>query len=584
MRAWVVRLREFYSSLNMTLAQLEAVLGIDDSTLSRYLNGRRLPEIEFLQRLYAVVEQHTGAPVLPEVSASVRELYYAACAVHEPQRHQVYVLKDALAHSEQRAQTAERIVLDLRVQLKSERERCERMESSLVNLQLQNEQSAALAAVALRKLEEAAQERDRLSELVARHTTELESAVTSLQGIERTHAQTQHALSTAESTLGGGARSRWWHRWRGRSGSKPGLQLDQSRRRQPTLGEQHRQHMAGLLSWYLGSLHRVNGPLPVADNYRARYREGAKRFPQGRRFISTAQALEWADQAMEDVLSLAAQMSATEYDNGNELVGGPLSCFALEAVRALESYFSVRQRWRMQQQMNEIVLTVAERRGDIFAQAVALGQLGKVHALRGEGEPGMAQLHRSEELFLSLGKCAEAAVALANTVPCLGNTGRISEASEAARRALTQARAAGLADLEVTVQSNLGRCHLHLGNHNEALALLTDSYAKARLPYGRVYTTCTLAEYHLAVGEYERAIHWADKTQEHAAEQPFDPYLIAKQRTWLAAALRGLGREDEAQAAQREAKALLQDLNSRETSQVCVMPSFLHAQNPGGAG
>uniref|UniRef100_UPI00140A439F tetratricopeptide repeat protein n=1 Tax=Streptomyces sp. YIM 98790 TaxID=2689077 RepID=UPI00140A439F len=347
--------------------------------------------------------------------------------------------------------------------------------------------------------------------------------------------------------------------------------------------EQHRRHLAGLACWYLGSLYRINVPLAVPGNYRVRYHDGADRFPQGRLFTSVDEALPWADEVMEDVLSLAVQLCVPEYDDGAELAGRPLSSFALEAVRALESYLAIRLRWRVQRQLNEIVLAVAERRDDAFARAVALGQLGKVHALRGEGDAGMVLLERSEELFRSAGRQQEAVVALSNMVPCLGNSGRIAEAAEVARRALAEARRMGMDDLQVTIQTNLGRCHLHLGSHEEARRLITESYAAARLPYGRTHAAGVLAEYHLATGDYTEAARWAGRALGHAAEQPFDPYLVAKQRTWLAAALRGMGREAQARVEEMQAEALLEDLNTREHSRLRPLPPGVTLHGPGGA-
>jgi hypothetical protein len=79
-----------------------------------------------------------------------------------------------------------------------------------------------------------------------------------------------------------------------------------------------------------------------------------------------------------------------------------------------------------------------------------------------------------------------------------------------------------------------------------------------------------LAEYHLEIGEFEQAARWADRGLSHAAEQPFDPFVMAQHRTWLAAALRGLGREDRARAEETQAQAILEDLNSRENSHLRV--------------
>ncbi len=84
------------------------------------------------------------------------------------------------------------------------------------------------------------------------------------------------------------------------------------------------------------------------------------------------------------------------------------------------------------------------------------------------------------------------------------------------------------------------------------------------MPYERTMAAGLLAEYHLETREFEEAARWANRALRHSAEQPFDPFVAAQQRTWLAAALRGLGREEAARAEESRAKAVLDDLNSRE--------------------
>jgi tetratricopeptide (TPR) repeat protein len=325
-----------------------------------------------------------------------------------------------------------------------------------------------------------------------------------------------------------------------------------------------------LARWYLGSLYRVNTPLALGERYRRRYREGADRYPQGRLFTSVAESLPWADEALEDVLSLAGQLSGPEHDEGAELGGRPMSAFALESVRALETYFGMRLSWRAQRRLCEIALGAGGRCGDMFAQAVAWGQLGKAAGQRGDGLAGAEMLERSIAMFHSLGEREEALAVTMTMVPCLGSAGRLTEAVAVAERGLAEAREAGMADLAVQMINNLGRCHVFLGNHEEAYRLLRTNYESTELPYERTIAAGVLAEYHLEIGEFEMAARWAARGLSHAAEQPFDPFVMAQHRTWLAGALRGLGREDEARAEEMQAQAVLEDLNNRENSHLRV--------------
>ncbi|MDT0266235.1 NB-ARC domain-containing protein [Streptomyces sp. DSM 44915] len=328
--------------------------------------------------------------------------------------------------------------------------------------------------------------------------------------------------------------------------------------------------LAALGNWYVGSLYRLNLPMALAKNYRARYQEGAARFPAGRPFTSVDEALPWADEVLDDVLALAEQLAAPEYDRGTELGGAPLSDFALESARALESYFATRLAWCAQERLCELVLTIGRRRGDRFAEAVALGQLGKLWGQRGQGLRGAALLRHGIALFRSLGRTPEALATTLNLVPCLGSAGRLAEATRLAEETLAEILAGGHDEFRIQLTNNLARCHLYLGDHERARALLLENYAAARLPYERTMAAGVLTEYHLEVAEYEQAAHWSDLGMAHAAEQPFDPFVVAQQRTWRAEALRGLGEETRAHVEEMHAKAVIEDLNSRENSHLRV--------------
>ncbi|WP_052489020.1 AfsR/SARP family transcriptional regulator, partial [Streptomyces sp. 150FB] len=313
--------------------------------------------------------------------------------------------------------------------------------------------------------------------------------------------------------------------------------------------------LVGLARWYLGSLHRVNAPMRLVETFRVRCLRGAERFPEGLSFDSTESALAWADDALDDVVALAEQLARPEYDGRADLggvgvavaVGGagltrtplsgaPLSAFALEVTRALESYFGIRLRWRAQRQLCELTMRVGERLRDEFAQAVALSQLGKCHGQQGEGRRGAELLERGAAKFQSLGLRTEMLVAQSNLVPCLASSGRLEEAMETGRRALAEAEEYGPSDVAHSLMNNLGQCHLHLGDHAEARRLLTRNYEVADVPHSLVATAGALAEHALVTGEFEEAARWADRGLGHAAEQPFDPYEVARQHAILAAA------------------------------------------------
>ncbi|WP_062214269.1 NB-ARC domain-containing protein [Streptomyces sp. NBRC 109706] len=328
--------------------------------------------------------------------------------------------------------------------------------------------------------------------------------------------------------------------------------------------------LTALANWCVGSLYRLNQPLALPANYELRYRRGADRFPGGRLFTSVDEALPWADEMMEDVLALAEQLSGPEFDTGDELGGAPLSDFALESVRALESYFGTRLAWSAQRRLCELTLTVARRREQRFAEAAALGQLGKMWGQQGDGLRGAEMLRRGIRMFRSLGEAEEALALTANLVPCLGSIGRLEEAKALAEETVAELVGEGQDEFRIQLTNNLARCHLYLGDHARARDILLDNYARAQVPYQRTMAAGVLTEYYLEVAEYAEAERWSERGMAHAAEQPFDPFVAAQQRTWRAEALRGLGREESAHVEEMQAKAVIEDLNSRENSHLRV--------------
>ncbi|WP_266915278.1 ATP-binding protein [Streptomyces sp. NBC_00893] len=191
----------------MTLVQLETILEADATTLSRYLNGKSLPEIDFLKRLYKAVEMKAGVPPRPEVAESVRKLYFAACAVHEPARHQVYFLRDAVKEARNRAEAAEELAWEMRAQLNVEQVRRQQVEQVLH--QLQSREMAMQLIAAKQELQKAIAERDRLNALIEIHSQELGETLRSLQVTERARAHAQRLLHRAESELEAELERRW---------------------------------------------------------------------------------------------------------------------------------------------------------------------------------------------------------------------------------------------------------------------------------------------------------------------------------------------------------------------------------------
>ncbi|WP_326581796.1 ATP-binding protein (plasmid) [Actinacidiphila glaucinigra] len=213
----------------MTLGELQGVLGLDPGTLSRYLNGRRLPEIEFLGRLYQAIEDKLGAPLVPEVRANVRALYFAACAAHDPNRHEVYVLRDELAAAQRRAQEAEEQVRTLEAQLSIELDRRGELENRLHSLQIVAVAESGNGAEVVRLRDQ----REELSRQYEDHLRALTDQMRRLRDLEDAYHSTGEQLHQAERRLEAGLEEAWREeeasgsrrRWRSRASDGPPDQL-----------------------------------------------------------------------------------------------------------------------------------------------------------------------------------------------------------------------------------------------------------------------------------------------------------------------------------------------------------------------
>lgn len=335
---------------------------------------------------------------------------------------------------------------------------------------------------------------------------------------------------------------------------------------------ERRAALAALAGYYLGTLYRLPRAVTVHTVYRDRAREAAERFPDGAVLTGAEEVLHWIDEAVDDVLSLAEQLAAPEYDAGGELAGDPLAAFAHHAALALEPYFGLRLNWRHQQRLCALALEVSVRSADRFGEASALSQLGKAAAQRGEIAEGERRLRRAVELFTELGRDEDRLRSVSNLSGCLAYSGRLADAVRMISDAVAEARRLGLRDGLVMLLANLAWCTIQLGELERARDAALESYRLAVLPYSRTMACGLLAEYHLKREQPEEAARWAERGLAHAEEQPLDDYAVAHLRSLLSEALRssGLGAAAEVQA--RQAQEAVNALNRREHSNLQLRP------------
>lgn len=333
--------------------------------------------------------------------------------------------------------------------------------------------------------------------------------------------------------------------------------------------------LAGLARWYLGALYRVNEPLEDMTSVAERRVRGGLRLSHSPSFATPAEALDWAEEVLPDVFSLAGQLADERYDDVPlDGTGAPLSDFAFEALLALETCLKLRVRWRMQEALCALVLRVSERRGDPLARAVALSQLGKVRGQQGDGDESISMLREASALFRQLGRELDALQAAINLVPALGTAERYEEGVAHGMQVLESLRAAepdslvtGLYDnVVVRLCNNVGLAQVKLGRQTEANRMLMFSYDQARTPSLRMEAASTLAECHRDFGDHVRTAHWARIGIGHALEQPSPADAVAELHMLLGAALEWLGDPQGAHAELERARTILASARRRDTA------------------
>jgi DNA-binding CsgD family transcriptional regulator len=116
-REWVGELRRVWVAAGLSLNQFASVHPIDKGSISRYLNGQRVPRDRwFLDKLLAI-QASSGQPVTPAVHEHLAELHLRALAIAHPHEYRVRLVSDELEIAVTGKLDAERYARDLEHQL-----------------------------------------------------------------------------------------------------------------------------------------------------------------------------------------------------------------------------------------------------------------------------------------------------------------------------------------------------------------------------------------------------------------------------------------------------------------------------------
>ncbi|URN18505.1 MULTISPECIES: response regulator [Streptomyces] len=99
-RALAQALRELFEGLEVSVRRYATRRRRDPGTLSRYLNGTRLPPWQVVTDLLADLAEHRGTTVTGEAVELVRELYGSAVHAGSSPKHAVRVLEEQLADAD----------------------------------------------------------------------------------------------------------------------------------------------------------------------------------------------------------------------------------------------------------------------------------------------------------------------------------------------------------------------------------------------------------------------------------------------------------------------------------------------------
>ncbi|MFI0405809.1 hypothetical protein [Actinomadura sp. 3N508] len=181
---WVRELRTIWTAAGVTMNRFAGRYPLDKGTLSRYLNGRRVPRDHWFLNTLLAIQAEQGKEVSQEVRDHLTGLHLEALKVAHPHQYQVRVVSDELELALVGQHEAERYVRALQEQLADRIRQIEELTDQHGRLRASwDDDRAAMAA-----------EKERLEREIA----ELEHR---LQTAQERIAQTEHRCRRLEDVL-----------------------------------------------------------------------------------------------------------------------------------------------------------------------------------------------------------------------------------------------------------------------------------------------------------------------------------------------------------------------------------------------
>ncbi len=241
--------------------------------------------------------------------------------------------------------------------------------------------------------------------------------------------------------------------------------------------------------------------------------------------------------------------------------------------------------WERTDQLHRELLAAAQASGDVAMEAAVQMVSGTLTWRQGDKQAARSWYERALANYTAQGNADYVANATGNLAILAANEGDYAAAEAHFRAALAHFEGAQDRYNEATAWKNLGHLYSDQGRHDEAGAALERALAirqALQLPLQVAQVLSALADIEMARGRWESALAHQQRVLV-AAQEYRDPLLESQARIDLAAALRRLGRLQEARemAALAHALALERDHRSGLAAALLAQGQTEHALGNG---
>lgn len=209
-KQFVAKLREIFGMLQVSLGQYAALCYLDKGTVSRYLNGKRIPPRGFVDNLLTELAATRDTVPTEELRDLVYELHMRALQVRDRSGYRFQVITDELASATTELRQTQRYARSLEAEVDAKKRDMEGLSQQLLKIRHDLDQERDRSQDYRRRSEADRErdrermrllqtERDRLSEEVSDGQEQLRWAQTQRQAVEERCRKLEEALETVRN-------------------------------------------------------------------------------------------------------------------------------------------------------------------------------------------------------------------------------------------------------------------------------------------------------------------------------------------------------------------------------------------------